>query len=354
MAFLEKSGTSNIEREWLEQTAPDKNRLEATYEFRNKQLFLALCGVADADVSELEKLLDVELIPRGHAFQIRAESQERFGRAIRFFEMMEERFQAGEGHYPERFDREYIFKRVIEESGGEIISPATRRYEDLLNERVVTTHRGKPIFPKTVNQARFVESLLFNPITISRGPAGTGKTFLAVAVACRFLLSGEVDRIILTRPAVEAGESLGFLPGDLSQKVDPYLRPLYDALYECLGVEKVAEYVATQKIEVAPLAYMRGRTLNHSFVILDEAQNCTLAQLKMFLTRLGRNTRMGIGGDVTQIDLIPGKSGLMEAIRILKEVAGVSVVELGREDIIRNPIVERIVHAFETAEDGKK
>lgn len=338
----------------MEETSPGKSSPESTYEFQNKQLFLSLCGVADSEVSDLERMLDVELIPRGHSFQIRAESRKALDLALRFFRTMEERFSRGEGHFPERFDREYIFKRMIEESEGEAPNNTARKYEDLLNEKVFSTHRGKPIFPKTVNQARFVDSLLNNPVTFSKGPAGTGKTFLAVAVACRFLLSGEVDRIILTRPAVEAGESLGFLPGDLSQKVDPYLRPLYDALYECLGVEKVAEFIATQKIEVAPLAYMRGRTLNQSFVILDEAQNCTLAQLKMFLTRLGRNSRMGIGGDVTQIDLVPGKSGLVDAIRILKGVKGVSSVELGTEDIIRNPIVERIVQAFDAVDSDQK
>ncbi|MCB1139506.1 MAG: PhoH family protein [Leptospiraceae bacterium] len=217
-------------------------------------------------------------------------------------------------------------------------------------QKVFVTARGKPIYPRTHRQAAYLDSVQSNPVTLCLGPAGTGKTFLAIVMACRKLMNGEVDRIILTRPAVEAGESLGFLPGDLNQKVDPYLRPVYDALYECLGMEKVHSLIAARKIEIAPLAYMRGRTLNQAMVILDEAQNCTLAQLKMFLTRLGRNSYMCLGGDESQVDLNPGKSGLLKAVRILEGVPGIAVIRFGKEDIVRNAIVERIVAAFEKEE----
>ena len=187
-----------------------------------------------------------------------------------------------------------------------------------------------------------------NMISFAIGPAGTGKTFLAVAVACRLLQAGEIERIVLTRPAVEAGESLGFLPGDLIQKVDPYLRPIYDALYECIGYEKTQELLSINKIEIAPIAFMRGRTLAHSFIILDEAQNCTNAQLKMFLTRLGKNSRMSVSGDVTQVDLTQANSGLAKIVGLFKKTPQIGVVEFQKEDISRHPLVEVIVKKFET------
>jgi phosphate starvation-inducible PhoH-like protein len=215
--------------------------------------------------------------------------------------------------------------------------------------KIFTTFRGKPIYPRTARQADFISSILRNPITISQGPAGTGKTFLSIVAACRMLSAGLVERLVLTRPAVEAGESLGFLPGDMVQKVDPYLRPIYDALYECLGTDRANEFIASRKVEIAPLAFMRGRTLGHSFVVLDEAQNCTLLQLKMFLTRMGRESRMCVSGDISQIDLPPGRSGLGRTIEILENVEGVGFVEFGREDIVRSAMVQRIVDAFERA-----
>lgn len=342
---------------------------ELYYEFENNHLFRALCGVADSQISSLAQMLGVELIPRGHAFIIRSGSDpSSIERARRYFLLLEERYGSEGSHLPERFDREYLFKHLLKEesrsdgfSGEDLsheqlkrqASPSVQQKKipeeelESLKEKVFTTHRGRPIYPRTINQADYVRSLLENTVTFSMGPAGTGKTFLGIAVAARMLLNGEVERIVLTRPAVEAGESLGFLPGDLAQKVDPYLRPIYDALYECLGVEKVQELIALGKIEIAPLAYMRGRTLNQAFVILDEAQNCTLAQLKMFLTRLGRNSRMCIGGDGTQIDIEVSKSGLTKATNLLKNVPGIHVVFFGVQDIIRNPLVEKIIQAFD-------
>ncbi|MBA3327647.1 MAG: PhoH family protein [Solirubrobacterales bacterium] len=214
-------------------------------------------------------------------------------------------------------------------------------------EDVVWRHRSKQIAPKTVNQKRYVDSIRDNTITFGVGPAGTGKTFLAVALAAAALSRREVNRIILTRPAVEAGERLGFLPGDLMAKIDPYLRPLFDALHDMLEAEKVSSYLERGQIEVAPLAFMRGRTLNDSFIILDEAQNTTPEQMKMILTRLGFNSRMVITGDITQIDLPrDGGSGLVVVGDILEGIDGIDFVRFGGEDVVRHRLVQRIVEAY--------
>jgi phosphate starvation-inducible PhoH-like protein len=214
-------------------------------------------------------------------------------------------------------------------------------------EDVVWRHRSKQIAPKTVNQKRYVDSIRDNTITFGVGPAGTGKTFLAVALAAAALSRREVNRIILTRPAVEAGERLGFLPGDLMAKIDPYLRPLFDALHDMLEAEKVSSYLERGQIEVAPLAFMRGRTLNDSFIILDEAQNTTPEQMKMILTRLGFNSRMVITGDITQIDLPRNEgSGLVVVGDILEGIDGIDFVRFGGEDVVRHRLVQRIVEAY--------
>jgi phosphate starvation-inducible PhoH-like protein len=214
-------------------------------------------------------------------------------------------------------------------------------------EDVVWRHRSKQVAPKTVNQKRYVDSIRKNTITFGIGPAGTGKTFLAVALAAAALSRREVNRIILTRPAVEAGERLGFLPGDLMAKIDPYLRPLFDALHDMLDAEKVSTYLERGQIEVAPLAFMRGRTLNDSFIILDEAQNTTPEQMKMILTRLGFNSKMVVTGDVTQIDLPKHEgSGLVVIGDILKGIEGIEFVRFGGEDVVRHRLVQRIVEAY--------
>lgn len=223
--------------------------------------------------------------------------------------------------------------------------------DQLLNDVVAVTTRGKLIKSKTVGQKKYVEAIKKSIITIAVGPAGTGKTYLAVALAASAYKAKQIDKIILTRPAVEAGEKLGFLPGDLQEKVNPYLRPLYDGLQEMFGLESYQKLIERGAIEVAPLAYMRGRTLSNAFIILDEAQNTTREQMKMFLTRLGENSRMVVTGDLTQTDLPEGKkSGLREAVGILKNIEGISVTALTEKDVVRHPLVQAIVKAYERSE----
>ena len=225
----------------------------------------------------------------------------------------------------------------------------------LSGDCVCITSKGKPVKPKTLGQKKYVEAIRKNTIVLGAGPAGTGKTYLAVAMAVTAFRAKEVNRIILTRPAVEAGEKLGFLPGDLQQKVDPYLRPLYDALFDMLGAEAFARYQERGSIEVAPLAYMRGRTLDDSFIILDEAQNTTREQMKMFLTRLGFNSKMVVTGDVTQIDLPDGKrSGLTDAMRILRNVPDISINTFTEKDVVRHKLVQDIIKAYEKNEEKRK
>jgi phosphate starvation-inducible protein PhoH and related proteins len=223
---------------------------------------------------------------------------------------------------------------------------------ELFQSQIGSTQKGKAIRVKTLGQRHYVTAIQKHGIVFSIGPAGTGKTFLAVVMAVTALKEGQVNKIVLTRPAVEAGETLGFLPGDLQEKVDPYLRPLYDSLYLLLGTDQVQKMMERNVIEVAPLAYMRGRTLEDSFVILDEAQNTTPEQMKMFLTRLGFGSKMVITGDVTQVDLPKGKrSGLREAQRILKEIADIRFIYLGQEDVVRHTLVQKIIDAYEKEED---
>lgn len=239
----------------------------------------------------------------------------------------------------------YAMEVVQRGEGGKLSS--------LSREVIVVSNSAKPVQPKTLGQLRYVSAIENNDIVFGIGPAGTGKTFLSIAVAVKKLKQKEISRIILTRPAVEAGESLGFLPGDLQEKVDPYLRPIYDALYELLGFETVGRFLEKGVIEVAPLAYMRGRTLDNSFVILDEAQNTTREQMKMFITRLGFNSKAVINGDITQIDL-PNKkkSGLIVIEDILRGIEGIEFVKLGKLDVVRHSLVQKIIEAYERYEEG--
>ena len=262
-------------------------------------------------------------------------------RVVRLIEKL--RDLVAQQHVPEVGDVRYLAEQILED----------RDVEGVLEDVVQYTHWGEAIRPKTAGQARYVRAMLEREIVFAIGPSGTGKTYLAVAMAINFLKKGRVGRIILTRPAVEAGEELGFLPGDIHAKVSPYLRPLYDALYDMLPADEVKRYMETGRIEIAPLAYMRGRTLNNSFIILDEAQNTTPGQMKMFLTRLGLNSRAVITGDVTQIDLERGRSGLVEVQRILAGIDEIAFVYLEKGDVVRHPLVKKIIDAYEKMEQAQ-
>ena len=238
---------------------------------------------------------------------------------------------------------------------GLVRSGQAERISELTQDVICITSKGRPVKPKTIGQKEYVNAIMKQTVTIGVGPAGTGKTYLAVAAAVAAFRDKQVNRIILTRPAVEAGERLGFLPGDLQSKVDPYLRPLYDALFDMLGAETYQKYLDRGNIEVAPLAYMRGRTLDDSFIILDEAQNTSREQMKMFLTRMGFGSKVVITGDVTQIDLPADKvSGLKEAMKVLRDVEGVAVCKLTKEDVVRHVMVQRIIEAYAKFEEKKK
>ena len=225
------------------------------------------------------------------------------------------------------------------------------RHQDIVSATILSTARGKAVKARTIGQKKYIQAILKDDIVFSIGPAGTGKTYLSVVMAVRALRNKEVERIILVRPAVEAGEKLGFLPGDLIEKVNPYLRPLYDSLFDILGVDVTQRYLDKNIIEVAPLAYMRGRTLNNAFIILDEAQNTTPQQMKMFLTRLGFGSKMVITGDITQVDLpADEQSGLIEIQKVLSSIDGISFEYLGKEDVVRHPLVQKIINAYELLE----
>ena len=233
-------------------------------------------------------------------------------------------------------------------------SGQSERVAELTQDVICITSKGRPVKPKTIGQKQYVDSVMQNTVTIGVGPAGTGKTYLAVAAAVAAFRDKQINRIILTRPAVEAGERLGFLPGDLQSKVDPYLRPLYDALFDMLGAETYQKYLERGNIEVAPLAYMRGRTLDDSFIILDEAQNTSREQMKMFLTRMGFGSKVVITGDITQIDLPTDKvSGLREAMRVLKGVDDIAIMKLNESDVVRHALVQKIIKAYEVDEEKR-
>ncbi|MFN3604454.1 MAG: PhoH family protein [Leptonema sp. (in: bacteria)] len=319
------------------------------YVFEDQNLFHYVCGVSDKNILELEQLLKVEIIPRGNSLILRSNSNENIDNALYFLEQLDIYYRNRE---IEKFDLRYLFSLLRKNN----FSNGSQNLKDtnaFTKARIFANYKGKEFYAKTLNQFSYIQSIQRNPITIGVGPAGTGKTFLSVITSVKMLLNGEIERLIITRPAVEAGENLGFLPGDFIQKVDPYLRPIYDALFDALGTEKTSQLIQLNKIEVAPLAYMRGRTLNDSLIILDEAQNCTLSQLKMFLTRIGKNSKMCICGDITQSDLKPGLSGLEKIISILKNIQEIQIVYFSKEDIVRNPIVEKVIHAFEEYENSQ-
>lgn len=300
----------------------------------------ALFGSFDANIRILEQGLGVSIVSRDSGIRVSGDDVA-VERALTVIRNLLELNARGEAITEQNV--RYALSMVQEDSDLHM--------EALAQDCLCITSRGKPIRPKTLGQKRYCSLIGENTVTIGVGPAGTGKTYLAVAMAVTAFRAQQVSRIILTRPAVEAGEKLGFLPGDLQQKVDPYLRPLYDALYDMLGSETYQRCVERGSIEVAPLAYMRGRTLDDSFIILDEAQNTTCEQMKMFLTRLGFNSKMVITGDITQIDLPDGKkSGLKDALRVLRDVEGVAQHRFTERDVVRHKLVQDIIKAYEKAE----
>ncbi len=303
----------------------------------------ALFGSLDENVRLLSSEFGVSIVARDAELKVSGEP-ENVALAVRAIESLLGLLNRGEGLTEQNV--RYCISLVREGSEEKITA--------LAGDCICITSKGKPVKPKTLGQKRYCAAIRENTITIGVGPAGTGKTYLAVALAVTAFRAQEVNRIILTRPAVEAGEKLGFLPGDLQQKVDPYLRPLYDALFDMLGAETYQKYVERGNIEVAPLAYMRGRTLDDSFIILDEAQNTTQEQMKMFLTRLGFGSKMVITGDVTQIDLPDGrKSGLKEVMRILRDVKDIAQVRFDGRDVVRHRLVQDIIKAYEKAEERR-
>lgn len=312
-----------------------------TIEFDDNQRLSALVGAEDQHLRFIESRLGVDISLRGNIISVKgADPEATFAKTV----------------------LTYLYAQLprIKEIKTEDMDEALRLASAMVNvddpmqkgfsqkDSVSIPTKRKVVFPKSANQAGYIEAMQQHELVFGVGPAGTGKTYLAVAMAVSMLLEGKIDRIILSRPAVEAGEKLGFLPGDMREKVDPYLRPLYDALNDLLPGDQVIKRLSTGEIEIAPLAFMRGRTLSNAFVILDEAQNTTAMQMKMFLTRLGPNSRMVVTGDLTQVDLPYGvKSGLKDALHILHNVEGVGITFFNDEDVIRHPLVARIVRAYQ-------
>ena len=305
---------------------------------------VSLFGSFDENIRLIESEFSVTVLNRGSDLKISGEA-ENVAKATTAIERLLALINKGEALSDQNV--RYVISLVKDGEEDKLMS--------LSGDCVCITSKGKPVKPKTLGQKKYVEAIRKNTIVLGAGPAGTGKTYLAVAMAVTAFRAKEVNRIILTRPAVEAGEKLGFLPGDLQQKVDPYLRPLYDALFDMLGAEAFARYQERGSIEVAPLAYMRGRTLDDSFIILDEAQNTTREQMKMFLTRLGFNSKMVVTGDVTQIDLPDGKrSGLTDAMKILRNVPDISMNTFTEKHVVRHKLVQDIIKAYEKNEEKRK
>lgn len=312
--------------------------MEEIINIERMEQIVTLFGNFDENVLRLEERYGVSITSHGSYIRIKGEP-EQVSSAIRAIKGMLDLINNGEPLTDQSI--EYVISLVSDGEEDKISNYAN-------STTVCVTSKGKPVKAKTLGQKKYLDSINSNTITIAVGPAGTGKTYLAVAMAVKAFRAKQINRIILTRPAVEAGESLGFLPGDLQQKVDPYLRPLYDALFDMLGAENFKRYQERGDIEVAPLAYMRGRTLDDSFIILDEAQNTTVEQMKMFLTRLGFNSKIVVTGDITQIDLPDGRrSGLIDSVQVLKNIDDISIVRLSAKDVVRHKLVQSIITAYE-------
>ncbi|MDE6470674.1 MAG: PhoH family protein [Eubacterium sp.] len=318
--------------------------IEQIIEFEALDQAVNLFGSFDENVKLIEREYGVSIISRGSDLKVVGDA-ENVSKAVRALNSL--LVLIGKGESLSDQNVRYVMSLVNEGNEDKLNS--------MTSDSICITSKGRPVKPKTLGQKKYCEAIRNNTITFGVGPAGTGKTYLAVAMAVTAFRAKEVTRIILTRPAVEAGEKLGFLPGDLQSKVDPYLRPLYDALFDMLGAENFQRYQERGAIEVAPLAYMRGRTLDDSFIILDEAQNTTPEQMKMFLTRLGFRSKMVITGDATQIDLPDGKkSGLKKVMHILRDVDDISICRFNQQDVVRHKLVQDIVKAYEKYEKEEK
>ncbi|MCR5306858.1 MAG: PhoH family protein [Oscillospiraceae bacterium] len=316
---------------------------ERVWNAANPDLIPAVFGSYDTHLNLIQKRFHVVIVNRGSTVKITGAEPD-VDKALEAFELLMQ--NAGKGDPLSEQTVRYVVSMVADDAAAEVRA--------LSADAVALTVSGKPIRPRTVGQKHYLDAIAGNTIVLGIGPAGTGKTYLAVAMAVKALKAHDIDRIILTRPAVEAGEKLGFLPGDLQDKVDPYLRPLYDALFEMLGSETVERDLEKNIIEIAPLAYMRGRTLDRAFIILDEAQNTTSEQIKMFLTRLGEGSKMVITGDITQIDLPePGRSGLIEAMRVLRSVDDIVIHQFSEKDVVRHKLVQDIISAYASYEQKK-
>ncbi len=313
-------------------TLPEPMVQRVEIQVPSNELMLGLLGERDGYLRVVEANFDSKILARGNVIHIEGQAAAETALVLEELILI---LQGGQGLDSAMVERAIHMVR------------ANHRPSEVLTDRVVTTYRGKPVRPKTAGQKAYIDAIRTNMVTFGIGPAGTGKSWLAVACAVNALQAKDVERILLTRPAVEAGERLGYLPGDLMSKVDPYLRPLYDALQDMVGVEGLAKMLEKNTVEVAPLAFMRGRTLNDSFIILDEAQNTTPEQMKMFLTRIGFNSKVVVTGDVTQVDISGGRSGLMGTQRILEGIKGMGFVKLGSRDVVRHRIVQDIVDAYE-------
>ncbi len=302
-----------------------------------------LFGHLDENINRIQKEYNVTIVSRGDAIKIIGEENNTVA-ALKAIEALMKMNKSGQP----------LTEQTVRYVTSMVADGAEKQLAELSGDGVCVTSSGKIVRPRTVGQKKYLDAIKENTIVLGVGPAGTGKTYLAVAMAVKAFRNHEIKKIILTRPAVEAGEKLGFLPGDLQDKVDPYLRPLYDALFDMFGAESFARYMEKGIIEVAPLAYMRGRTLDEAFIILDEAQNTTSEQIKMFLTRLGNESRMVITGDITQIDLPDTKkSGLVEAMRVLKGIDDIKIHRFTEKDVVRHKLVQDIIKAYEKYNEGK-
>jgi len=312
--------------------------MQKTIHINNPRELQLLFGPHDNNIKTIEEEFGVNILVKPDSLKISGKGQN-LDKAVALLEYLLESIRAGH----KEIDRKQLFYLINTFRQDQI------KYNEMQNKGMIFPFSTKQIGPRTKGQRDYVEAIRNYDIVFAIGPAGTGKTYLAMACAVEAFRKGEVRRIILTRPAIEAGESLGFLPGDMYEKISPYLRPLYDALYDMMEAEQIERYLETGIIEVAPLAYMRGRTLNDAFIILDEAQNCTAEQMKMFLTRLGFDSKAVITGDITQSDLPKGNPvGLIQAQEILKDIEGIKFIYLSGKDVVRHPLVQRIIEAYET------